>query len=212
MKYYKIDYKGIFKEENKVLGQANGEFVPNGRFYFDRIGAQHNIQIKRIMIELNLQKKRDEYQKKGLDFFEEMCALDAIIKINEWDNMSDREKIDERKKKYDYYDYHFHISLDKKYEQSIINLSFSIINFLTTYPLKGSNYIDRLFVLLYCEIKLINKNISYKNINHIPYEIFEPLIEKVKDKEEYKLYKLDELFKEYKEMYDLFLENPYKNA
>ena len=38
MKYYKIDYKGIFEEENKVLGQANGEFVPNGRFYFDRIG------------------------------------------------------------------------------------------------------------------------------------------------------------------------------
>ena len=78
--------------------------------------------------------------------------------------------------------------------------------------MKGSNYIDRLFVLLYCEIKLINKNISYKNINHIPYEIFEPLIEKVKDTEEYKLYKLDELFKEYKEMYDLFLENPYKSV
>ena len=35
MKYYKIDYKGIFKEENKVLGQANGEFVPNTAFYFD---------------------------------------------------------------------------------------------------------------------------------------------------------------------------------
>ena len=35
MKYYKIDYKGIFEEENKVLGQANGEFVPNGAFYFD---------------------------------------------------------------------------------------------------------------------------------------------------------------------------------
>ena len=65
--------------------------------------------------------------------------------------------------------------------------------------------------LLYCEIKLINKNISYKHINPIPYEIFEPLIEKVKDTEEYKLYKLDELFKEYKEMYDLFLENPYKS-
>ena len=164
------------------------------------------------MIELNLQKKRDEYQEKGLDFFEEMCALDAIIKINEWDNMSDREKIAERKKKYDYYEYHFHISLDKKkYEKSIINISFLIINFLTIYPLKGSNYIDRLFVLLYCEIKLINKYIPYKNINHIPYEIFEPLIEKVKDTEEYKLYKLEELFKEYKKMYDLFLDNPYKS-
>ena len=38
MKYYKIDFKSIFEEENKVLGHANGEFVPNGAFYFDRIG------------------------------------------------------------------------------------------------------------------------------------------------------------------------------
>ena len=44
MKYYKIDYKGIFKEENKVLGQANGEFVPNGRFYFDRIRKDEIIE------------------------------------------------------------------------------------------------------------------------------------------------------------------------
>jgi len=44
MKYYKIDYKGIFKEENKVLGQANGEFVPNGAFYFDRIRKDEIIE------------------------------------------------------------------------------------------------------------------------------------------------------------------------
>ena len=29
----------IFEEENKILGQANGEFVPSGAFYFDRMGA-----------------------------------------------------------------------------------------------------------------------------------------------------------------------------
>ena len=44
MKYYKIDYKGIFKEENKVLGQANGEFVPNGAFYFDRMRKREIIE------------------------------------------------------------------------------------------------------------------------------------------------------------------------
>ena len=44
MKYYKIDYKGIFKEENKILGQANGEFVPNGAFYFDRMRKREIIE------------------------------------------------------------------------------------------------------------------------------------------------------------------------
>ena len=39
MKYYKTKSKRIFDKENKVLGHANGEFVPNGAFYFDRIGA-----------------------------------------------------------------------------------------------------------------------------------------------------------------------------
>ena len=38
MKYYKTKIKRIFDKENKVLGHANGEFVPNGAFYFDRIG------------------------------------------------------------------------------------------------------------------------------------------------------------------------------
>ena len=52
-----------------------------------------------------------------------MCALDAIIKINEWDNMSDREKIAERKTNYDYYEYHFHISLDKKNTKKVLLIS-----------------------------------------------------------------------------------------
>ena len=55
MKYYKIDYKGIFKEENKILGQANGEFVPNGRFYFDRIGNGEIIEDAPIFDYFHLQ-------------------------------------------------------------------------------------------------------------------------------------------------------------
>ena len=55
MKYYKIDYKGIFEEENKVLGQANGEFVPNGRFYFDRIGKDEIIEDAPIFDYFHLQ-------------------------------------------------------------------------------------------------------------------------------------------------------------
>lgn len=167
------------------------------------------------MIKLDLQEKKNEYQKKGLDFFEEIGILEAVIKMEEWDKMSDIKKVIERKKKYDFYEYHFDSSLEniKKYEKSVINISFSIIDFMNNYHLKyddSCNYIERLFILLYCELKLLNKYISYKNINHIPYEIFEPLIEKVKDTKEYKLYKLDELFAEYKKMYDLFLEKPYE--
>ena len=48
MKYYKIDYKGIFKEENKVLGQANGVFVPNGAFYFDRMEHSTMYKLKEL--------------------------------------------------------------------------------------------------------------------------------------------------------------------
>ena len=55
MKYYKIDYKGIFKEENKILGQANGEFVPNGAFYFDKIGNGEIIEDAPIFDYFHLQ-------------------------------------------------------------------------------------------------------------------------------------------------------------
>ena len=44
MKYYKTKIKRIFDKENKVLGHANGEFVPNGAFYFDRIGKDEIIE------------------------------------------------------------------------------------------------------------------------------------------------------------------------
>jgi hypothetical protein len=39
MKYYKIDYQSIFNTKEEVLGHANGEFVVNGKEYFDRIGT-----------------------------------------------------------------------------------------------------------------------------------------------------------------------------
>jgi hypothetical protein len=38
MKYYKINRVVIDKEFNKGVSNASGEFVPNGRLYFDRIG------------------------------------------------------------------------------------------------------------------------------------------------------------------------------
>jgi hypothetical protein len=38
MKYYKINIERRFPEQDRVLGHANGEFVPNGKHYFDKIG------------------------------------------------------------------------------------------------------------------------------------------------------------------------------
>lgn len=71
------------------------------------------------------------------------------------------------------------------------------------------NYLFRINNLLYCEKFLINNVISYKMINHIPYEIFEPLIEKINESKEYEKYKLGELFKEYKNMINLYNNMPY---
>ena len=55
MKYYKTKIKRIFDKENKVLGHANGEFVPNGRFYFDRIGKDEIIEDAPIFDYFHLQ-------------------------------------------------------------------------------------------------------------------------------------------------------------
>ena len=38
MKYYKIDIQGRFPKENRILGQANGEKILNGKLFFDRMG------------------------------------------------------------------------------------------------------------------------------------------------------------------------------
>ena len=66
------------------------------------------------------------------------------------------------------------------------------------------------FKFNFCKKELVNQYESFKRIGHVPFEIFEPLIEKVKDTQEYKQYRLDELFEEYKKMYQLFLEKPYE--
>ena len=55
MKYYKTKIKRIFDKENKVLGHANGEFVPNGKFYFDRMRKREIIEDAPIFDYFHLQ-------------------------------------------------------------------------------------------------------------------------------------------------------------
>ncbi len=38
MIYYKVNFQRRFPEQDRVLGHANGEYVPNGKKYFDRLG------------------------------------------------------------------------------------------------------------------------------------------------------------------------------
>jgi hypothetical protein len=42
MKYFKLDYQSIFENRQSPLGDANGELVPNGKAYFDRMGYDIN--------------------------------------------------------------------------------------------------------------------------------------------------------------------------
>ncbi|WP_203965569.1 hypothetical protein [Capnocytophaga stomatis] len=60
MKYYKIKIKRRFEKEDKVLGHANGEFVPNGAFYFDRIGDGEVIEDTPIFDYFHLQSFGEE--------------------------------------------------------------------------------------------------------------------------------------------------------
>jgi hypothetical protein len=55
MKYYKTKIKRIFDKENKILGQANGEFVSNGAFYFDRMRKREIIEDAPIFDYFHLQ-------------------------------------------------------------------------------------------------------------------------------------------------------------
>ena len=102
-----------------------------------------------------------------------------------------------------------------QYENLVFLLTLGINNFLKSCHIDfttSNEFLFRIKSMLFCEKEFIFQYEKFNRIGHVPYEIFEPLIEKVKDTEEYKLYKLDELFETYKKMYDLFLEKPYKNV
>jgi hypothetical protein len=55
MKYYRIKIERRFSKEDKVLGHANGEFVPDGREYFYRIGKGEIIKDAPIFDYFHLQ-------------------------------------------------------------------------------------------------------------------------------------------------------------
>jgi hypothetical protein len=80
MKYYKIDFQGIFSEEDKVLGHANGEFVPDGREYFYRIGKGEIIEDAPIFDYFHLQSygEKEEWEWRLQDIHGFICVGSII--------------------------------------------------------------------------------------------------------------------------------------
>ena len=164
----------------------------------------------------------DVYNQHQLDFKNsgnEESIIDLLLRQKEWNILDDEQK--NVKRKYYLEDFKKYFLYDKKqqkifqYENLVFLLTLGINNFLKSCHIDfttSNEFLFRIKSMLFCEKEFIFQYEKFNRIGNVPYEIFEPLIEKVKDTEEYKLYKLDELFETYKKMYDLFLEKPYKNA
>lgn len=163
----------------------------------------------------------DVYNQHKLDFKNsgnEESIIDLLLRQKEWNILDDEQK--NVKRKYYLEDFKKYFLYDKKqqkifqYENLVFLLTLEINNFLKSCHIDfttSNEFLFRIKSMLFCEREFIFQYEKINRIGHVPYEIFEPLIEKIKDIEEYKLYKLDELFEKYKKMYDLFLDNPYRS-
>ncbi len=148
----------------------------------------------------------------------EKGLIEGVLMGKKWQTLSDEEKIIYRKDclKIDLY-YSNETEIEKlrnNYVQSIINTSELILSFLNSYEIRSvdnikNNYMDRIFVMLYCELEFVNKYPAYKHINHIPYQIFENLLNNIDSSKLYQIYNLDSLFEEYKKMLELFDKKPF---
>lgn len=164
---------------------------------------------------MHLKKIIDDFYSKELERFPESGVLEALYQIDIWDNLNDYEKVDKRKNKLVYYEKHSLLSpKELAYEVSIIKVTEIILFFLKNTEndfceienINGLDaYIFRIRNLLFCEKTLINRNMSFKHINHVLLELIDPLIEQIKNTNEYKKYNLDVFILEYKKMIDLNL-------
>jgi hypothetical protein len=161
----------------------------------------------------------DNFYGDNLDMFSEKGVLEALHKMETWDKLTDYEKVEKRKSSFNYYKNHS-LSSEKRlnYEESVIKITDFIMFFLretensfqNLQDLKGNEAsVFRIRNLLYCEKILINRNISFKSINHVLLELLEPLFEKIKGTKEFEIYGFEEFLKEYVNMIDLQSKKPY---
>ena len=147
-------------------------------------------------------------EKSFLWFFESLEA---------WNNLSDYEKLDKRKK--DLRDFETFFIRDEQsekifnYEKLVCAVHDMIHDILKNDQKQtdwDNEYFFRIKSMLYCEYKFLNQFDKIKKIGHVPFFIFEPLIKEIETSQQYKEFELDRLFERYKKMYELFLEKPYE--
>ncbi|WP_177764711.1 hypothetical protein [Flavobacterium sp. I3-2] len=149
----------------------------------------------------------------------EKSFLWFLESIERWNSLSKNEKLEYRRKDMLYTEKHFNNDLIQEKKYTYLKLVYEIhlsfknildnIHFNKNFHI-DSQYLFRLYSMFFCEIEFLCMYKDLKKIGHIPVFILEPLIEQVKDTEEYKKYKLGELLETYKKMYSLFLEKPYE--
>lgn len=150
---------------------------------------------------------------------DELLYLQIVEKVQLWSQSDDFEKQTIRKNYLQMIEIHFSFQESLNYERIVIELTDKFLDFLCLTEYKFDDYsvnevrflFFRIRNLIYCEKELLFMKERVSSIKmHIPVFILEPLIEQVKDTEEYKKYKLGELLETYKKMYSLFLEKPYE--
>lgn len=153
------------------------------------------------------------YSENNVEYGVESSFIKGLLLLRDWDTLSDEDKINKRKERLKYYKKHFNLTEGeirmRNYEESVVNLSELIILFLKNSFDECSSEFDRIKVMLYCELFNLNKNYSYRIINHIPFFVLLELKGKLTNLEEFNKYELDILFSCYQEMYKLFLQKPY---
>ncbi|MFM9403413.1 hypothetical protein ACKLNQ_15975 [Myroides odoratimimus] len=134
---------------------------------------------------MDLVKVLEKYKGNHLEYFTEIGIINALLFIREWDDMSIEDKLKKRIELFEYYEIYFNSTnkeiIVRNYERLIIKLSKLLIEFLGINLEKYSHEINRIRVMFYCELESLNKNYSYKLINHIPFSILEDLKDKIVD-------------------------------
>ena len=80
MKYYVIKVKSNFNEEDRILGRANGENVPNGKYFFEQMGKGEIIKDAPIFDYFHLESfDKREYWEWRLQDVHEYIGVGSII-------------------------------------------------------------------------------------------------------------------------------------
>lgn len=160
----------------------------------------------------------EEYDNRNFDNVGgERSFLWFFESLESWNNLSDYEKLDKRKK--DLRDFETFFIRDEQsekifnYEKLVCSVHNTIHNILKKdqkQPAWDNEYFFRVKSMLYCEYKFLNQFDKIKKIGHVPFFIFEPLIKEIETFQEYKEFELNGLFERYRKMYELFLDKPYE--